>query len=210
VLADALREVIGRLPSPRRASIILLKDFHRTYRMCSKHSRANGLPAAPSMPAARLELDFAISRIHEPQAQQVFRKNLRRKLRASEDAFTGSEMEVLTDATHLVDEIHPLYRQTYERSDFKFEEFEQGILSRSSGNDCRTRCAISSGAGRTDDLRSTFARSRRHMHDLDVGLDYSVALDLHMYFVTSSVPGVMDRRRKSYVTESIELISSGE
>ena len=50
-----------------------------------------------------------------------FRKNLRRKFRALDDA-PPLAMEVVNDATPHLEEIHALYLQTYHRSDFKFEQ----------------------------------------------------------------------------------------
>jgi len=52
---------------------------------------------------------------------KVFRKNLRRKLRASEGG-PPITMEVLSDASAIVEEIFPLYLQTFARSDFSFEK----------------------------------------------------------------------------------------
>jgi predicted N-acyltransferase len=114
---------------------------------------------------------------------KVFRKNLRRKFKALEKV-PPLELEVLTDATHLVDEIFPLYMQTFQRSEFKFEELTKEYF-------ClmgqimpeRSRYFIWRQAGRI----VAFSLCQVHegiLYDLDVGLDYAVALDLHLYFVT--------------------------
>ena len=114
---------------------------------------------------------------------KVFRKNLRRKLRASEDA-APIDMEVMTDATRLVDEIYALYRQTYERSDFKFEELNREYFAAIGQRmpDC-VRYFIWRQEGRIIAFSLCLVKDGT-LHDLDVGLDYSVALDLHLYFVT--------------------------
>ena len=183
-LADALREAIDAYRPQARASIILLKDFPSTYRGALETFIRHGYQRAPSMPAARLELDFAdFEEYMTVKLSKVFRKNLRRKLRASEDS-APIAMEVLTDATHLVDEIYPLYRQTYERSDFKFEELNKeyfALIGQRLPDQAHYFIWRQNGRVIAFNLCLVHAGI---LHDLDVGLDYSVALDLHMYFVT--------------------------
>ena len=183
-LAGALREAIDAYRPQARASIILLKDFPSTYREALETFTHNGYQRAPSMPAARLELDFAdFEEYMTVRLSRVFRKNLRRKLRASEGA-PPIAMEVLTDASHLADEIYPLHRQTYERSDFKFEELNKEYFTLIGQ---RLPDQVRYFIWRQDGRIIAFNLCLVHdgiLHDLDVGLDYSVALDLHLYFVT--------------------------
>ena len=183
-LAGALHEAIDAYRPHGRASLILLKDFPAMYREALGVFTKNGYQRAPSMPAARLDLDFAdFEEYMMGRLSKVFRKNLRRKLRASDGA-APIEMEVTTDATHLVDEIYPLYRQTFERSDFKFEELNKEYFAAIGQRlpDC-VRYFIWRQEGRIIAFNLCLVKDGT-LHDLDVGLDYSVALDLHMYFVT--------------------------
>ncbi len=183
-LPAALHQAIDAYRPHGRASLILLKDFPAIYRDPLSVFIRNGYQRAPSMPAARLELDFAdFEEYLMDRLSKVFRKNLRRKLRASEDA-APIEMEVLTDATHLVDDVYPLYRQTYERSDFKFEELNKEYFSMIGQRlPDQVRYFIWRQGGRIIAFNLCLVKDGT-LHDLDVGLDYSVALDLHMYFVT--------------------------
>ena len=183
-LADALRKAIDAYLPHGKASLILLKDFPATDREALTVFTRHGYQRAPSMPAARLELDFAdFEEYMARRLGKVFRKNLRRKLRASEAA-APLAMEVMTDATHLVDEIYPLYRQTYERSDFKFEELNREYFAEIGRRmpDC-ARYFIWRQEGRIVAFNLCLVKDGT-LHDLDVGLDYSVALDLHLYFLT--------------------------
>ena len=183
-LADALREAIDAYRPHGKASLILLKDFPSMYREALDPFTRNGYQRAPSMPAARLELDFAdFEEYMTGKLSKVFRKNLRRKLRASEGE-APITMEALTDATHLVDEIYPLYRQTFERSDFKFEELNKEYFALIGQRlPDRVRYFVWRQNGRIIAFNLCLVQDGM-LHDLDVGLDYSVALDLHMYFVT--------------------------
>ena len=183
-LAEALREAIDAYRPAAKVSLILCKDFPSTYRDSLSSLAAHGYQRAPSMPAARLELDFADFEAYMARKlSKVFRKNLRRKLRASESG-APITMEVLTDAAHLVDAIYPLYRQTYERSDFQFEELNQEYFARIGQLlPDRVRYFIWRQEGRIIAFNLCLVHDGT-LQDLDVGLDYSVALNLHLYFRT--------------------------
>jgi len=180
----ALHEVIETYRRQTRPSLILLKDFPASYRAGLSTFSSNGYQRAPSMPSARLEFDFAtFEQFMMEKLSKVFRKNLRRKLRASEEG-PPITMEVMNDATHLVDEIFPLYLQTFERSDFSFEKLTKEyfcLLGQRLPD--RVRYFIWRREGRI----IAFNLSMIHegtLYDLDIGLDYSVALELSLYFRT--------------------------
>ncbi len=181
---SALHEALEIFRKRGEASIILLKDFPRAYRSALQPFSSNGYRRVPSMPAAVLRLDFkSFEQYMTERLGKVFRKNLRRKFKALEEA-PPLELEVMTDATHLVDEIFPLYLQTFHRSEFKFEELtkEYFIMMGKLMPD-RSRYFIWRQQGRI----VAFSLCMVHegvLYDLDVGLDYAVALDLHLYFVT--------------------------
>ncbi len=181
---EALHEVMEIFRKRRDASIILLKDFPHDYRTALKTFSENGYRRVPSMPAATLKLDFtSFEQYMTERLSKVFRKNLRRKFRALEEA-KPLKLEVLVDASHLVDEIFPLYLQTFHRSEFKFEELTKEyfcMIGRTMPE--RVRYFI----WRQEERIVAFSLVLVHdgvLYDMDVGMDYSVALDLHLYFVT--------------------------
>jgi predicted N-acyltransferase len=183
-LAQALFDAIEIHRRRSKAFIILLKDIPSTYRSALAVFRKNGYQQAPSMPGARLELDFAsFEQYMTERLSKVFRKNLRRKLRASEsgDPIT---MEVLEDATELVDEIFPLHVQTFERSDFSFERLTKDyfrLLGQRMPD--RIRYFLWRQNGRLIAFNVCLLHEGA-LYDIDVGLDYSVALDFSLYFRT--------------------------
>jgi hypothetical protein len=183
-VALALRDAIETYRHRAGAFIILLKDFPSSYRTALQPFVDAGYQRAPSMPGARLELDFAtFEQYMTEKLSKVFRKNLRRKLRAAEGA-PKITMEVMQDAAPFVDEFLPLYLQTYHRSDFKFEQLNKEYFCLIGQRlPDRVRYFI----WRQNDRIIAFSLCMIHegaIHDLAVGLDYSVALDLHLYFVT--------------------------
>jgi len=113
---------------------------------------------------------------------KVTRKDLRRKFRDAEGA--GITMQVLHDVTPIVDELYPLYLQVYERSELRFERLTKEYLCRL-GQEMPERMRFF--VWRQNGKAIAFSVCMVHgqeIHDDYVGLDYSVALDLHLYFYT--------------------------
>lgn len=181
---EALHEALEVLRKRKTASIILLKDFPDTYRSALEPFLTNGYRRVPSMPAAILELNFStFEEYMTERLGKVFRKNLRRKFKVLADA-APLELEVTSDATSVAEELFPLYLQTFHRSDFKFEQLTKEYFTRL-------------GQEMPDRVRYFIWRQNGHiiafnlcmvydgtLYDLAVGMDYAVALDLHLYFVT--------------------------
>lgn len=201
-IPQALHDAIEGYRRQSKAFIILLKDFPSNYRAPLHHFARNGYQRLASMPAARLDFDFKdFEEYMMEKLSKVFRKNLRRKLRASEGG-PPVTMEVVNDATALVDEIFPLYLQTYERSDFSFEKLSKDyfcFLGQRMPD--RIRFFIWRLNGRIVAFNLAMIHEGT-LYDLDVGLDYSVALDLSLYFVTwrDMIEWALKNGLKSYHT----------
>jgi len=198
----ALHEALDAYARKSKVSLVLLKDFPSTYREALAPFSANRYCRAPSMPACKLELGFAnFEAFLNERLSYSFRKNLRRKFKKLAGC-PPLRMEVITDATPIIDEIHSLYRQTMERSEFKFEELTADFLARI-GREMPDRVRFF--IWRQEGKIVAFALCMVHgdtIHDLNVGLDYEVALDLHLYFVTwrDVVEWAIDKGLKHYYT----------
>ncbi len=181
---DALTEALAAFAKHAKVSIVLLKDYPSQYREALKPLLLRGYSRAPSMPACGLALDFAsFEEFLQQRVSYSFRKNLRRKFKKLAE-HPPLALEVVTDISGVIDEIHPLYTQTFARSELRFEELTKDFLLRISRemDDC-ARFFLWRQNGKI----VAFALCLIHgdtIHDLNVGLDYAVALDLHLYFVT--------------------------
>jgi len=111
------------------------------------------------------------------------RKDLRRKFRKAERA-ARIDIEIVNDIAPYIDEAYPLYLAVHERSPLKFERLTKNYF-----------CAI--GQRMADRARFFIWRQSGRIvafslclvcdsaiYDECIGLDYSVALDLHLYFYT--------------------------
>ena len=181
----ALHEALIVVARQSRASIIVFKDYPARHRETLSLFSNDGYRRVPSMPSAKVDLtgyaDF--EDYMQRRLGKVFRKNLRRKFRASEE-IGRPEMTVCRDVSDIIDEIYPLYQQTLARADFSFEELTPDFLARV-GREMPDKVRFF--IWRLDGRIVAFNFCLLHegvLHDMDIGLDYTVALDLHLYFLT--------------------------
>lgn len=181
---EALKESLTPVARRLRAVLIVFKDYPKFYRQYLDRLGAYGFTRVPSMPATKLELNFAdFEEYLKTRVSYTMRKNLRKKFRRAESG-PPIECEVVTDISPHVDEVHALYRQTLTRSEFKFEELTKTYLCALGErmND-RARFFLWRQQGRIIAFASTIVH-QGVLRDNYIGLDYSVALDYHLYFLT--------------------------
>jgi predicted N-acyltransferase len=182
-LAEALRASLQKYGWQNPASLVVLKDFPAKYRPALKALCSGGYTRIPSMPMTRLPLRYGNWDEYFRTLSKATRKDLRRKFRKAERA-PKIEMEIVNDITPYIDEAHPLYLAVHERSPFKFETLTKNYF-RAIGQQMadRTRFFI----WRQGDKMIAFSfclLCDDAIYDECIGLDYSVALDLHLYFYT--------------------------
>jgi len=183
----AFRALHAALPLVARAvgaSVIVIKDFPAEFRAALSPIFERDYRRVPGMPAATLDLDYPSFEAYlEKKVGKVYRKNLRRKFRklATVPPIT---MEVTSDIAGIAGKLHALYRQTFERSEFQFEVLSQEFFERlGSEMPDKVRFFLWRQQGRIIAFNVCLVHDGV-IYDLDLGMDYTVALDLHLYFVT--------------------------
>jgi Acetyltransferase (GNAT) domain len=182
-VASALQASLSAYARQNKASLVVLKDFPATYRSELEMFPLNGYARIPSMPMTRLALHYKNWDEYFGTLSKATRKDLRRKFRKAERA-PEIEMEVVSDITPLVDEIYPLYVAVHERSPLKFEtltkDYFRAIGQRMSD---RAHFFIWRQSGKIVAFSFCLVYEDK-IYDECIGLDYSLALDLHLYFYT--------------------------
>ncbi|HEY4281771.1 MAG TPA: GNAT family N-acetyltransferase [Chthoniobacterales bacterium] len=182
-IAEALSAVLRNYARKNKASLVVLKDFPAKYRPALAVLSDNGYARAPSMPMTRVALPFHTFDEYLQSLGYISRKSLRRKFRKTERTAT-IEMEVVSDIASQIDAIYPLYLQVHERSPMKFEVLTKDFFSRIAHTmPERARFFI----WRQSDRIIAFSLCLvcgDTIYDECLGLDYNVALDLHLYFYT--------------------------
>jgi predicted N-acyltransferase len=181
--AEILAANITRLARKERASLIVLKEFPDLYREALSCFLPHGFTRIPSMPMTRLELSgYANFEDYLAKTFKSKRRNeFRRKFKAAEQ-LGPIALEILADASALAEEIYPLYLQVYERSNLHFEKLTKEFF-REVGRRMpdKVRFFIWRQDGRIIAF-SLCLLGEDTLYGEYLGLDYSIALQLHLYF----------------------------
>ena len=181
-VANALYQVLEIYARQSKASLVVFKDFPATYRDVLWKFAANDYTRVPSMPMTELPLDYSDFEHYVASLGRSTRKDLRRKFRKTASA--SITVEVITDLTPHVEEVYPLYLQVHERSAMKFERLTKEYLAQLGP---RMPDRVRFFVWRQNGQAIAFSIALVHdatIYDDYLGLNYSVALDLHLYFHT--------------------------
>jgi hypothetical protein len=180
--AWALTQALPRVARSLGASLVVLKEFPSALRDDLDVFLHHGYVRFPSMPYVTLDLEFTDFEAHLATMGKVARRDFRRKFR-EEKRFPPLQMEVVSDISPRLEAVYPLYLQVYERASRRFEKLTPDYFRRL-GREMpdRARFFVWSMSGRPVGFYSCL------LHDGDLwidymGMDYSVALDLHLYFL---------------------------
>ncbi len=182
-VAQALHSCLKIFARHSRARLVVLKDFSARYREPLRSFSNNGYARVASMPMTRLSLQHRDFESYLESLGKATRKNLRRKFRHTATR-APIECEVLHDATPVIDEIYPLYLQVHQRSKLHFEKLTPDYFRRL-GREMpeRTRFFVWRQLGKAIAFSLCLVHNGT-IYDEYLGMDYSVAFDLNLYFYT--------------------------
>jgi Acetyltransferase (GNAT) domain len=200
LLAAELKTQARRL----RCGLVVMKEFHYQTRSALRPLLDAGFTRVPSLPMTRLNIDYPGFEQYMAQAlSKATRKDLRRKFKAS--AAAPITLQVLPDLSDCVDEFYPLYLAVYERSDLHFEKLTPEFLCRLGRQmPDKVRYFLWRQNGRPIAFSLCMIQDDT-IYDEYLGLDYSVALDLHLYFYTlrDILQWAMERGCKWYCSSAL-------
>ncbi len=181
--AEILAANIRRLARQEKASLIVLKEFPAEYRDALSCFSSHGFTMMPSMPMTRLDISqFSSFDDYLSKAIKAKRRTeFRRKFKAAAQS-SPIELEVTQDADAAIDEIYALYEQVYQRSALQFEKLTTAYF-REAGRRMpdKTRFFIWRQDGKIIAFSFCLIQGDT-LYGEYLGLDYSIALDLHLYF----------------------------
>ncbi len=184
-VSELLAEALLRYARQEKISLVSLKDFPATLRdQLSPFEQANYIRLGGFPPLVR-EFDFAsFEEYMETKLSRPTRKNIRRKLRRSDDLSSPIIMEVLTDCSDVIDEIYPMYLDVARRAPVDFEIFSREyFLEAGRRMPNRFRYFIWRLDGRI--IAFSFCSLWENaIYDHDIGFDYQFAHELCLYHRT--------------------------
>jgi len=182
-VARALYATLKAYAKQTRVSLVVFKDFPARYRDALSIFAANEYTRVPSMPMTELELRYTDFDHYLSTLGASTRKDLRRKFRKMATA-APIHLDVVNDLIPFVDEVYPLYLQVHERSPLKFERLTKEYLCQLGQHmPERARFFIWRQNGKIIAFSVTLVHEGV-LYDDYLGLDYGVALALHLYFYT--------------------------
>jgi predicted N-acyltransferase len=183
-IVESLTATLKIYAKRARVSLVVFKEFMHNYRGAMTELRRNGYTRVPSLPSTRLSIDYAnFEQFLNKGLSKSARRDLRRKFKSAE-SFAPIEMQAVTDVTPYLDEVYPLYLQVFNRSTLQFEKLTPDYFSRI-GREMpdRARFFIWRQNGKAIAFNFCLAHGDE-LWDEYLGMDYAVALDLHLYFLT--------------------------
>lgn len=181
--AETVAANITRLARQQKAGLIVLKEFPLEYRSALSCFLKRGFTFVPSMPMTRLDVSrYSSFEDYLSKAIKAKRRTeFRRKFKAAEEA-GRIELEVTPNAESVVDEIYPLYEQVYERSSLKFEKLTKSYF-REIGRQMPDKARFFLWRKDGKIIAFSFCLIQGDtLYGEYLGLDYSIALKLHLYF----------------------------
>jgi predicted N-acyltransferase len=161
-------------------ALIVLKEFPDNYRNVLSCFVRSGFTRVPSMPLTVLNIQYSsFDEYMQKALNSATRSKLRRKFRAT--LGLPIKLTVSNDVRSIVDEIYPLYLQVYDRSKLHFEKLTKEYfcqLGRSMPD--RVRFFVWRHQGRAVAFGECMVHGETMFAEY-LGLDYSVALRLHLY-----------------------------
>jgi hypothetical protein len=199
-ISQFMHEVLPQVARHFNTSLIVLKDFPSRYRPVLQAFSQNGYTRIPSMPGATLDLSYSSFEDYMKKAlSHATRKNLRRKFRDAA-RLPHIEMQPVKDISPYIDEAYPLYQQVLDRAETKFEEMPPRYFCElGTTMPDRARFFIWRQSGKIVAFSVCMAHNGV-LKDTYIGLDYSIALDAHLYFLTwrDVVQWAIENKFKTY------------
>jgi hypothetical protein len=179
--ARSLAGAIIRHARGLRAPLIVLKEFPKAYRAPLRCFLDQGFARAPSLPMTCLNIEYANFEDYMTRAlNSSTRRKLRKKFKIADQA-APIDMSVVDDVAPFVDELYPLYLQVYERSKLHFEKLTKAFFCNVGRlMPDKARFFIWRQEGRIVAFSLCLLEGEA-LYAEYIGLDYTVALRLHLY-----------------------------
>jgi predicted N-acyltransferase len=180
--AEILAANAVRIARQERASLLVLKEFPAEYRNALSCFLDRGFTRIPSMPMTRLNIAYDSFDDYVAKALNGRTRGRLRKKFSEAEQFGPIDLQIVTDASAVVDEIYPLYVQVYEKSSLHFEKLTKPFF-REIGRRMPDKARFF--LWRLNGKIVAFSLCLLEGHTIYpeyLGLDYTVAIRLHLYF----------------------------
>ena len=183
--SDLLAEALQQFARSEAISLVTIKDFSPSLRSAFSPLVRSGYTRLDGFPSLHLDLNFSsVQDYMRQRLSRVTRKSFKRKLKKTAAVIPRIELEVRNDCSEMIDEIYPLYLNVAQRSDIAFEVFTKEYFLEASRRmpEC-VRYFIWRQNGKA--IAFSFCTIWGDtIYDNEIGLDYAVAHELNLYYLT--------------------------
>lgn len=203
MVADILcRDIVG-CTKALGARMIVLKEFPASYRAELECFVEAGFVRAPSMPMTKLNIEYdSFEHYFRTALSGNARRHIRRNLKATEGV-TDIRMSDAEDISAVADELYPLYLQVFARSKLHFEKLTADYFRRI-GEQMKDKARLLTW--RRHSVLVAFSLNLVQADTLFleyIGLDYAIALDLHLYhYIVRDIIGWAIRHKYRWIRSS--------
>jgi predicted N-acyltransferase len=183
ILIDEIVQVMQRFSRGNKVPFIIFKDFLREDTSLLDSLKHKGFLKADSFPSVRMELNFNSLEEYFGSLSTSTRKDLRRKIKKaySKDKI---KIRVVDDIEDIIDDVYPLYLNTYHAGEVKFEFLTKDFFINVSKNlKPHTKYFLYY----VEDQLAAFNLCFVYDHlliDKFIGFDYEIAHQYSLYFVS--------------------------
>jgi predicted N-acyltransferase len=203
--AELLAAAIQQHAVALKARLIVLKEFPAEYRNPLESFRRRGFTRVPSLPMVTLDIDYSNFEDYlQRGVPRRMRTDLRRKFKAASRS-EALELSVMNDITPVIEDVYPLYLQVYKRSQLHFELLTKDYLCRiGRAMPDKVRFFVWRQSGNVVAFNLMMVHGDA-IYSEYLGMDYSVAFRLHMYFQAfrDTMSWAMANGYKRYVSTSL-------
>src|SRR5262249_44123607 len=183
--SDLLAEALQQFARSEAIALVAIKDFPPSLRPHLRPLVRGGYTRLDGFPSLRLDLSFnSVEDYMRQRLSRSTRKSFKRKLKKTAAVIPGIELEVRNDCSEIIDEIYPLYLNVSQRGDVVFEVFTKEYFLEASRRmpEC-VRYFVWRQNGKAIAFSFCIIWGDT-IYDNDIGLDYAVAHNLNLYYVT--------------------------
>lgn len=183
ILIDEIVQVMQRFSRGNKVPFIIFKDFLREDTSLLDSLKHKGFLKVDSFPLVRMELNFNSLEEYFGSLSTSTRKDLRRKIKKaySKDKI---KIRVVDDIQDIIDDVYPLYLNTYHAGEVKFEFLTKDFFINVSKNlKPHTKYFLYY----VEDQLAAFNLCFVYDHlliDKFIGFDYEIAHQYSLYFVS--------------------------
>lgn len=182
-IAQALLNEMETLACGKKISLLAFKDFPVEYDSFFAFLRPRGLHKVQSYPTVELDISFHSFEEYASSLSKSTRKDLKRKFKYLED-LPPITLDVTDRLGEYLEEAYQLYLNTLQKSEVEFERLTKDFLKRISENlPGQTKFFLWRCNGRLIAFDLCLL-SGNMLIDEYIGLDYTLAYQYHLYYVT--------------------------